>query len=62
MDFYGNLADADLVGDLFAETASHYQRHHLTLAGGVRVSKRARRVIVNDCRQLDPAEEMMSLD
>src|SRR5438045_3184181 len=34
MDFYGNLAEPDLVGDLLVETASRHQGHHLTLAGG----------------------------
>src|SRR5271157_876505 len=34
MDFYGNLADAHLVGDLLIETASHNQGHHLPLTGG----------------------------
>src|SRR5271154_960916 len=34
MDFYGDFADADLIGDLLVETASRHQGHHLTLAGG----------------------------
>src|SRR6266481_4995751 len=35
MHFYSDLADADVEGDLLVEAASHHQRHHLTLAGGV---------------------------
>lgn len=33
MDFYGDLADADVVGDLLVEAAGHHQGHHLPLAG-----------------------------
>src|SRR5690348_160529 len=32
VDFYRDLADADLVGDLLVETTGCDQRHHLTLA------------------------------
>src|SRR5262249_22271362 len=33
MDFYGDLADADVIGDLLVEAASGHQGHHLTLTG-----------------------------
>src|SRR5207253_6960971 len=37
MDFYGDLADADVVGDLLVKAASHHQGHHLALARGERL-------------------------
>src|ERR1700730_9054855 len=43
MDFYGDLADADVVRDLLVEAASHHQGHHLTLTGGERREARPQR-------------------
>src|SRR5262252_8332018 len=34
MHFYGDFADADVVGDLFVEATNHHQGHYLSLAWG----------------------------
>src|SRR6516164_4194075 len=34
MDFYSDLTDADVVGDLLVEATRHHQCHHLPLTGG----------------------------
>src|SRR6516162_67102 len=46
MDFYGDLADADIEGDLLVETAGHHQGHDFALAGGERLKPRPQR---GDC-------------
>jgi hypothetical protein len=51
VDFYSNLADANVVRDLLVEAASHHQGHHLTLAGGERL-KVIQRVSWNSADQL----------
>ena len=38
MHFYGDFADADVVGDLLIEATNHHQGHYLSLARG-RLSK-----------------------
>src|SRR5216683_1056318 len=43
MDFYSDLADADVVGDLLVEAASHHQGHHLALARGESLEARPQR-------------------
>jgi hypothetical protein len=40
MDFHSDLADPDIVSDLFVEATSHYQRHHLALASRERLEAR----------------------
>ena len=46
MDFYSDLADADVVGDLLVESAGHHQGHHLTLTRGERLETLPQR---SDC-------------
>src|SRR5262249_2442368 len=46
MDFYGDLADADVIRDLLVEATGHHQGHHLTLARGERFEARPQR---GDC-------------
>src|SRR6202035_3180440 len=43
VDFYSDLADADVVGDLFVKAAGHHQGHYLTLAGGEGLEARPQR-------------------